>query len=172
MGLLRIVVLPQPLDEFEHDRVAPHPRGKTLEARKRFVRVSVFRNSAHVTVCAICIGPVGLDGNRVVTFLHDQPFCDFGTVAVELVRAVRRFTDQREACISDETQERSVIAARLVYAQRETAHRAELAKPACAATLESFCHLWSPAKPTGACCDEGGEHVWRARTEPRYGLLH
>src|SRR5919106_2477740 len=105
----RVVVRPQPLDELDHVGVAPHPRRKASEVGERLYGIEVIAHASHVAVDAVRVGPIGFDRDRREAFLLDQPLGDLGALAVELVRAVRRLAEQREARIADQVHERVVV---------------------------------------------------------------
>ena len=71
--------------------------GKRRKSGQRLVGARVVAATAHVAVDAIRVRPVGLDRDGGEALLADQPLGDLGALAIELVRAVRRFAEQDEA---------------------------------------------------------------------------
>jgi hypothetical protein len=43
-----LVEASQPIDEFQHDFVAPHPRWEPTKTRKRLVRIGIGADATHV----------------------------------------------------------------------------------------------------------------------------
>ena len=118
----RLVVAAQPLGELDDHAVAPHPGGEALETAERLFGLFVSALAAHVAVDAVSVRPVGLDGDGVEAFLNDQPLSDFGALAVELVRAVRRLAQKHEARFAHQLQQRVVIRRRAFEHVRRLAH--------------------------------------------------
>jgi len=108
----RRVVGAQPVDELGDDGVAPHPGRKALEVGERGSGARVVADAADVAVDAVRVGPVGLDRDGVEAALDDQPPGQRGSLAVEVVGAVRRLADQREARVGEQLEERAVVAGR------------------------------------------------------------
>ena len=102
----------EPADEVEHVGVAPHPRWEPLESSQGIDGIGIIAPAADVTVDAIRVGPVGLDGDRIEALLPDQPLGDLGAFPVELVRTVRRLADQHEAGVADPFEQGVVVAGR------------------------------------------------------------
>jgi hypothetical protein len=96
----RRVVGVQPLDELDDDGVAPHPGREALEVGERCGGVGIVAEAADVAVDAVRVGPVGRD--RVEATLGDQPPPQCRALAIEVVAAVRRFADQREARVGEQ----------------------------------------------------------------------
>ena len=46
----RLVVCPQPRDELDHHRVAPHPSWKATKIGERFLGIDVIAHAANITV--------------------------------------------------------------------------------------------------------------------------
>src|SRR4051812_46536477 len=92
----RIIAAAKPIDEIQHVHVAPHPGGKSLEAAERLHCILVSA-AANKTVHAKCIRPVRFDRNGSESLFFDQPFRDARALAIEIVCAVRSFTDEHEA---------------------------------------------------------------------------
>ena len=84
-----------------------HIQAGNGEAAQRVDGLGVVAAAADVAVDTIGVGPVRLDGDGVKPFSTDQPLGDLGTLAVELVRAVRRLAQQDEARVADELEERA-----------------------------------------------------------------
>ena len=59
----------QPLDELDHDGVAPHPGRKTAKSRQRFVCVCVITRASDVAMDSIRVRPVRFDCDHRETFL-------------------------------------------------------------------------------------------------------
>ena len=106
---VRVVAGPQPLDEVQHVVVAPHPRREAPEVRQGGVRVAVARETHHVAIHPIRVGPIALDRNRGEATLLDQAPGDAGALSVELVRPVRGLADEDEAPVTDEVEQRVVV---------------------------------------------------------------
>ena len=106
---VRVVAGPQPLDEVQHVVVAPHPRREAPEVRQGGVRVGVARETHHVAIHPIRVGPIALDRNRGEAMLLDQTPGDAGALSVELVRSVRGLADEDEAPVTDEVEQRVVV---------------------------------------------------------------
>lgn len=101
-----VVVGPQPADEIQDVGVAPHPVWKPLEPAQGLGRIAIVPGAPDVPVYAVGGGPVGLHRHRREAALADQSLGDFGPEAVELVCAVRRLPDQREAGVPDPREQR------------------------------------------------------------------
>src|SRR5262249_10925244 len=91
-----------------------------LKAAQGFVRICVTANAAHITIDAISVRPVSLNRHDVEALLPNQAFGDLRAFAVELVRAVRRFTEQYEARFADSLQQWVVINSRAVEPMRKS----------------------------------------------------
>src|SRR6266478_1904252 len=52
------VPCPQPFDEFEHDRVAPHPTRKTPKTAQRGIRIPVLAAAGYKTMHPECVRPI------------------------------------------------------------------------------------------------------------------
>ncbi len=96
----------QPFHEIADDNVAPHPGGKPFEPAQRFVRCRVITLAPYKTVDAVRIGPVSFGSNPAETLFLDQPPGDDCPGFIEFVCTVRTFTDQNDACITDDLVER------------------------------------------------------------------
>ena len=96
---LRMLVVPftEPAHERQHLGVAPHPRREPLEAGQRGVGVAVVAFAAHEAVDAIRIGPVRFDRDRGQAVMLNEVFRDARAKVIEVLRAVRRFTDRDRA---------------------------------------------------------------------------
>ena len=103
------VKIAQPLDEFDDDRVAPHPRGEPAKPRKRFICVSVHCSAAHVTMYSRRIRPVCLNGQNREVLFGDQPSSDRSALRIKFVRAVSRFAQQNKSRITDQLQQLAEI---------------------------------------------------------------
>src|SRR5919109_4927125 len=99
----------EPADEVEHVRVSPHPGRKTLKSTQGLVGIGVHSNAAHVTIDSIGVWPVGFNCNRAKAFFRDEPFGEFGSLAIEIVGTMRRLADQGKTRIADEVQQSIVI---------------------------------------------------------------
>ena len=108
-GIAAVVVRAQPADEVEHLGVSPHPGGEALEAAQRLLGIRVLAGPAHIAVHPVGVGPIGLDGDPREALLLDQPACDQGALAVELVAAVGGLSEQHEAGVADQIQQRVVV---------------------------------------------------------------
>jgi hypothetical protein len=69
------------------------------------MRGFVFASAANVVVDAVGIGPVGLGGHRMKSFLNDEAFGDLGALMVELMCSVRRLPNQYEMGVADRMQQ-------------------------------------------------------------------
>ena len=114
----------KPADEIEDIRVAPHPLWEAEEAAEGIARLSGARPPAHVPVHAIGIGPVGLRGDRAEALLGDQALRDLGPNPIELVRTVRRLSEQDVARRADALQHRPEV---LGFAGQPAGHRSTAA---------------------------------------------
>ena len=95
LGRHSAVVSAQPPHEVEHIGVAPHPGREAPEPRKSFGGVGVVRLAAHIAIDPIGVGPVRFHRDGGEALLPDQPLGDLGALPVELVRPVRRLSEQR-----------------------------------------------------------------------------
>jgi hypothetical protein len=118
-------VLAQPVDELEDHGVAPHPGREALEVRKRIGAAGVVAEAAHIAVDAVRVGPVGLDRDGVEAALDDQPPRDRGALAVEVVAAVRRLAEQREAGAGEQLDQGRVVVGGARERHRMALHRVE-----------------------------------------------
>jgi hypothetical protein len=109
-GGTSIVVCSQPLDELDHLFVAPHPGRETPEVGERFHGIDRVARATDVAIDGVSVGPVGFHRHAGETFFVNEPLRDLGTLAVELVRAVRRLAEQREARLADPIHQRIVVA--------------------------------------------------------------
>ena len=107
-----VVVVAEPADEVEDVGVAPHPGRESPESRQGVDGLGIVAAAADEAVDAIGVGPVGLDGHGVEALLADQPLGDLRTLAIKLVRAVRRLADQDEAGVADQLQEGIIVVGR------------------------------------------------------------
>jgi hypothetical protein len=121
-GVAFTVVRAQPVDERTHLGVAPHPCREPFEAGERGVCIGILAIAPHVAVHAVRIGPVSLDRHRGEAFFPDEAARDLGAHCVELVRAVRGFADEHDACAADALEQRVVIARRAGERVRGAAH--------------------------------------------------
>src|SRR5262249_39286761 len=93
-------VCAKPHEEVAHNRVAPHPLWKTKKAPKRVLGSTIGSGSSvttNPTMNAMCVGPIGFDGNRIEALLDDELPRDSCALTIELVGSVRRHTKQNEA---------------------------------------------------------------------------
>jgi hypothetical protein len=104
-----VVVIAEPADEVEHDRVAPHPGREALEAAQGLLGGSILAAAAHVAVHAVGVGPVAFDGDRAEALVLDEPPGDGRPLFVELVRAVARLADEHVVGVTDDVHQRVVV---------------------------------------------------------------
>ena len=109
------VVCAKPLQEVDHDRVSPHPARKTCEVAERRRCIGFAARVAHPPVYAVRIGPVRLGRDDVELFGLDEGGREVRADAIELIRAVRRLTDQNQTRIADEIEQRR----KAVHGRRE-----------------------------------------------------
>ena len=117
-----LVVLTKPSDKIENVGVAPHPCWKALEVAKRLDGLRIAWISANETIDAICVRPVGFDGDCHKLFFPDQPFRDLSALLVKLMRAMRCLSDQNKSCVADPIQERIVVMSCAGERMRRTAY--------------------------------------------------
>lgn len=98
---LCVVARSEPLHELEDLAVAPHPRREPTEVGERRIRVAVERHPHHVPVHAVCIGPVGFDGDCAEAVVVDEPAGDSSPLAVELPGPVGGLAYEDETMIAD-----------------------------------------------------------------------
>src|SRR4051794_27478063 len=91
-----VVVCPQPPDKIEHVRISPHPGWKTIKPCESIDCVRVVVLAFNVSVYPVGIGKVCLDGDSRKVLFRNEPLCDLGTFAIELMRPVRCFADEYE----------------------------------------------------------------------------
>ena len=111
--LLALVPAAEPVDERHHHVVAPHPARKPDEVAKRFACGPVAARQADPSVDAVGVGPIGLHGQEVESAARDQRACDLRTSLIELMGAVRRFTDQDDVGVGHTIEQRVGICAAL-----------------------------------------------------------
>lgn len=92
-----VVPLAQPPNEGQHFGVAPHPRGKALEAREGRARVRIGTFAANKPVDAKCVGPVGFDDDGCQPVMFDQVLRDARAQMAKILRSARRLTEQNDA---------------------------------------------------------------------------
>ena len=104
-----LIVIPQPTYEIENICVAPHPGGKSLEARKRVDRVFVFTLKAHKLIDAICVRPICFYRDRGEFFFPDQALGDLRAQAIKLVGSMRSLSNQNEPGVANRFEQRIEI---------------------------------------------------------------
>src|SRR6185437_13203171 len=100
-GLEAGVARPQPIDEFAHLAIAPHPYGKSGESRPLGGRYPAV---THIVIDARGIRPITLDGDEAKSLLLDQLARDPLTHAIKLRRSMRGFAQENHACVTDPAQ--------------------------------------------------------------------
>ena len=75
--------------------------GNRSKARERIDCVLIFAFRADELIDSICVRPVCFDSDRIESFFRDQALGNLRAQAVELVSAVRGFSDQNESSIAD-----------------------------------------------------------------------
>ena len=108
-GLVQLVVIPQPANKVEHIGVAPHPGGKSLEASKGIDRILVFALKSYKLIDAIRIRPICFDRNRVETFFRNQALGNLCAQSIELMGAMRGFSNQNKTRVADHVEQRIEI---------------------------------------------------------------
>src|SRR5439155_19897249 len=103
-----VVLLTKPTHEVEHIRVPPHPGRESPEPGQGIDRLRVATGARYVPMNAIGIGPVSLDGDGVKSLLADQAPRDDRSLAIKLVRSVRRLAEEHEPPIPDALEERRI----------------------------------------------------------------
>jgi hypothetical protein len=68
------VVPPQPRHEVDHVGVPPDPRREAPKVGERLPSIGVVAQATHVTVDAIGVGPVTLDGHGREALVGDEPW--------------------------------------------------------------------------------------------------
>ena len=71
---------------------------------------------------AIRVRPVGFDCDHRETFLDNQLFGNLRALEIKFVRTVRRFTEQNEARVPNQVQERIVIGRAAAERLRDSAN--------------------------------------------------
>jgi hypothetical protein len=82
------IVRPQPLEEFDHVTIAPHPARKSREISERRLGVGILTRVPDPAIDPIGVRPIRFDGDHVESLFRDQRLCQLGTSPVELMRAV------------------------------------------------------------------------------------
>ena len=108
-GIKTSVEFAQPLNEFDHNGVTPHPSGEPAKSRKRFVWIRVVARAAHVAMDTRRIWPIRLNRDHSKAFFSDKPFRDCRALGVKFVRSVRCFAQQHDPRVADQFQQRFVI---------------------------------------------------------------
>src|SRR5438093_12529202 len=105
-----VVVLPKPSDEIENISIAPHPGGKPFEIAESLARFSITGISSDKTIDAIGIRPIRFDRHGGELLFCNQPFRNLRALLVELMGAMRRFTNENKSGIADPIKQRIIIA--------------------------------------------------------------
>jgi len=58
------------------------------------------------------VRPIGFDRHCAEALFRNEPLRYLGALAVKLMRAMRRFSDQDELCLADELEQAVIIVAR------------------------------------------------------------
>src|SRR5207247_9819155 len=90
--------------------IAPHPGRKAFEVAQSLARFSITRISSDKTIDAIGIRPIRFDRHGGELFFCNQPFRNLRALLVELMGAMRRFTNENKSGISDPINPRIIIA--------------------------------------------------------------
>ena len=109
LGMPVLIVIPQPTYKIENIGVAPHPGGKSLEARKRVDRIFVFTLKAHKLIDAICVRPICFYGDCGESLFRDQALGDLRAQAIELVGSMRSLSDENEPGVANHFEQRIEI---------------------------------------------------------------
>ena len=86
----------EPAEKADHFAIAPHPSRKSREVVKRLFGGLIPAEQPHPAVRAICVRPVGLDGDGGEAAPLDEGTGQICTDPVELVGAVGRLTHEYE----------------------------------------------------------------------------
>ena len=92
-GRARAIVRMQPVEEFDHVAIAPHPPRKSREISEGRLGIGIVTRMPDPAIDPIGIRPIGFDGDNVEPLFRDQCLRQLGAGPVKLVRAVRGFTD-------------------------------------------------------------------------------
>src|SRR5438105_4836487 len=103
----------QPFDKFDDLSVAPHPGWKPFEIPQRFDGELVLAGPANITIGAISIGPILLDGHGGESFLLNQTLGDARALVIALVRAVRGLSQQHETRVANSFQQGVIVLVRV-----------------------------------------------------------
>src|SRR5437588_6766749 len=105
-----VIVLAKPSDEIENIGIAPHPGRKPFEIAESFTRFTIARISTNETIDAIGIRPIRFDGHSRELLFCNQPLRNLRAFLVELMSAMRRFTNENNSGVADTSEQRIIIA--------------------------------------------------------------
>ena len=105
-----VIVLAKPSDEIENIGIAPHPGRKPFEIAESFTRFTIARISTNETIDAIGIRPIRFDGHSRELLFGNQPLRNLRALLVELMSAMRRFTNENKSGVADTSEQRIIIA--------------------------------------------------------------
>ena len=89
--------------------IAPHPRRETAEVGEGSVGTGIVRETQHVAIHAVRVGPVGLHCDGSEASLLDETTRDACPLPVELVGSVGCLPDEDEPAVADEIEERVIV---------------------------------------------------------------
>ena len=125
LGMPVLVVIAQPPNKIENIGVAPHPCGKSPEARKRVDRFFVFTFKLNKLVNAIRVRPVCFHGDCGKPLFRDQALGDLRAQAIELVGSMRGLSEQDESRVANHLEQRIEIGGFSRQRMRRLANRVE-----------------------------------------------
>jgi hypothetical protein len=102
-------VFAQPLNELDYVGITPHPSRKPAKVGQRFHSKCVVACVVHIAIDTVGVWPIRLHRYSGETFFLDEPFRDLGAVVVKVVRTVGRLSEQHDARLADELEERIVV---------------------------------------------------------------